>query len=280
MRGRIKPMIPLADSSRDSRSTAWVNITFITINVAAFLFTLLLGELDRNIAYFRLGVVPLEFTNPEIFTGIVERTTAVDVTPIVPSWVTLITSMFLHGGWAHILGNMVFLWVFGDALEGHFGHVGYAVFYLLGGIAASAAHIFFNWESLIPAVGASGAIAAVLGAYLLLFPRRRIRTLFMAGFITVMNVPALWLLIIWAVIQVFSGVGSLGSTATGGGVAYWAHVGGFIAGVGAIAVWRLLLRQSVWQPDRYDHNVLQTYDDDDDDYYDDYPPHRGPPWRR
>ena len=273
-------MIPLADSSKTPGATAWVNITFIAINIAAFLFTVFLSELDRNIAYFRFGVVPLEFTNADVFNVIVERTTSVDVSPIVPSWATLITSMFLHGGWAHILGNMVFLWVFGDALESRFGHVGYAAFYLAGGIAASAVHILFNWESLVPAVGASGAIAAILGAYLLLYPRRRIRTLFMMGFITIMNVPALWLLVMWAIIQVFSGIGSIGSTATGGGVAYWAHVGGFVAGVAAIAGWRILKRERVWQPDRYEQRVLYEYDDDDDDYYDDYPPPRGPSWRR
>ncbi len=272
-------MIPLADSSKASRGTAWVNITFIAINVAAFLFTVFLGELDRNIAYFRFGVVPLEFTNPGVFNVIVERTTSVDVSPIVPSWATLITSMFLHGGWAHILGNMVFLWVFGDALENHFGHVGYAAFYLAGGIAASVVHIFFNWESLVPAVGASGAIAAILGAYLLLYPRRRIRTLFMMGFITVMNVPALWLLVMWAIIQVFSGIGSIGSTATGGGVAYWAHVGGFIAGVAAIGGWRILKREPIWQPNRYDPPAFNDYYDDDDDD-DDYPSYRTPQWRR
>ncbi len=269
-------MIPLSDSVGERHGTPWLTITLIAINAVAFLYTVLLEPLDRNIFHFRFGVVPLEFTHPEIFHSAI-ASTPVDLTPLVPSWATLLTSMFLHGGWAHIVGNMVFLWVFGDNLEHHFGRAGFLGFYLATGVIASATHILFNWDSTIPTIGASGAIAGVLGAYLLLFPRRRVKTLFMMGFITVMDVPAVWLLVLWGIIQVFSGVGSIVST-QGGGVAYWAHVGGFIAGAASIVAWRILKREPIWQPDRYEVPVreLYRYDDDDDD---DYPPSPPRYWR-
>ena len=176
----------------------------------------------------------------------------------------------------------MFLWVFGDNLEHHFGRVGFLVFYLATGVLASVTHILFNWDSGIPAIGASGAIAGILGAYLLLFPRRRIRTLFMAGFITVMEIPAIWLLVMWMVIQLFSGVGGLVVAGGGGGVAYWAHVGGFIAGAAIVAGWRILRRERVWQPNRYETDTahLYQYDDEDDDDYPPTPPGYRPYRRR
>ena len=257
-------------------------MTLIVINAIAFLYTIILDPDQRAIFHFRFGVVPLEFTDGEWFDSVMALPEAAAIAPLVPSWMTLFTSMFLHGGWAHILGNMLFLWVFGDNLEHHFGRVGFLVFYLATGVLASATHILFNWDSGIPAIGASGAIAGILGAYLLLFPRRRIRTLFMAGFITVMEIPAIWLLVMWMVIQLFSGVGGLVVAGGGGGVAYWAHVGGFIAGAAIVAGWRILRRERVWQPDRYETNTahLYQYDDEDDDDYPPTPPGYPPYWRR
>ncbi len=275
-------MIPLSDSGgAPSHTTPWVTISFIAVNAVAFLYTVFLDPQDSQIFLFRFGVVPLEFTQPDLFRLRVESVQEFDVTPLVPSWATLITSMFLHGGWMHILGNMLFLWVFGDNLEHHFGRAGFIAFYLICGVLASGAHILFNQDSLIPAVGASGAIAGVLGAYLLLFPRRRVRTLFMVGLITVMEVPAVWMLAIWAAIQIFSGIISIGAIAPGGGVAYWAHVGGFAAGVGIVAGWRIHRREPVWQPDRYEAHTPHPsyYDDDDDDDYPSIPPGHTPRWR-
>ncbi len=275
-------MIPLSDNVGGRHGTPWLTITLIVINALAFLYTIILDPEQRAIFHFRFGVVPFEFTNGAVFDQIMSLPEYAAIAPIVPSWMTLFTSMFLHGGWAHILGNMVFLWVFGDNLEHHFGRVGFLVFYLATGVLASATHILFNWDSSIPAIGASGAIAGVLGAYLLLFPRRRVRTLFMMGLITVMEIPAVWLLVMWMVIQLFQGVGGLVVAGGGGGVAYWAHVGGFVAGAGIVAGWRILRREKVWQPNRYETNRsrLYQYDDDDDDYYEPPMPPGYPPYRR
>ena len=275
-------MIPLADSAGGRHGTPWLTMTLIVINAIAFLYTIILDPDQRAIFHFRFGVVPLEFTDGELFDSAMALPQYAAIAPIVPSWMTLFTSMFLHGGWAHILGNMLFLWVFGDNLEHHFGRVGFLVFYLATGVLASATHILFNWDSGIPAIGASGAIAGILGAYLLLFPRRRIRTLFMAGFITVMEIPAIWLLVMWMVIQLFSGVGGLVVAGGGGGVAYWAHVGGFVAGAAIVAGWRILRRERVWQPNRYEthDSGLYQYDDEDDDDYPPTPPGYRPYRRR
>jgi membrane associated rhomboid family serine protease len=158
---------------------------------------------------------------------------------------TLLTSMFLHGGWAHIFGNMLFLWVFGDNVEDAFGHLGYLVFYLATGIAASAAHIFLNQGSSIPSVGASGAISGILGAYIIFFGSNPIRVL-IAYFITV--VPA-WVMIgLWAAQQFIATYGSIAMTeqTSGGGVAYAAHAGGFLAGL----ILGVLLRGTLGQPEQ------------------------------
>jgi membrane associated rhomboid family serine protease len=136
--------------------------------------------------------------------------------------------MFLHGGWGHLGGNMLFLWIFGDNIEHRLGHVRFVVFYLACGLAASLAHIMFNSGSTIPAVGASGAISGVLGGYLLMFPRNRVYVLTWGG---VMAVPAIFMLGLWIVTQFINGVGSIAVTNQSGGVAYMAHIGGFVAGL-------------------------------------------------
>jgi len=140
--------------------------------------------------------------------------------------------MFLHGGFMHIGSNMLFLWVFGDNVEDRLGHLRYLAFYLLCGLGASAAHIWFNWESSIPSVGASGAIAGVLAGYLLLFPSAQIRTLLFIGvFVTVTRVPAILMIGFWFITQLLSGVAGLGQTEQTAGVAFWAHIGGFVVGL-------------------------------------------------
>jgi membrane associated rhomboid family serine protease len=155
----------------------------------------------------------------------------VDNDPI--NWLTPITSMFLHGSWPHIIGNSLFLWVFGNNVEDSMGHGRYALFYLLTGLAASAAHIFVTPGSPIPTVGASGAISGVLGAYLILYPRARVNMLFILFFIFVRPIPAFIVLLYWFAIQVITGLPELTSVRSevSGGVAVWAHVGGFVAGV-------------------------------------------------
>jgi membrane associated rhomboid family serine protease len=151
--------------------------------------------------------------------------------PSTDSYQRIFTSMFLHGGWMHIIGNMLFLWIFGDNVEDSVGHIKFIFFYLMCGVAAAAAQIFTQPDSLVPMIGASGAISGVLGAYLLLFPRAQVLVLIPIWiFIRFIDVPAWMLLIVWFAIQLLSGWGTLGA-ASGPGVAFWAHVGGFVAGL-------------------------------------------------
>lgn len=225
-------MIPISDDPGPRRLTPVVNITLVLINVAVFLYEVSLGDRGLEGLFRSAGVVPLEFT------------TGRDLPPAAPGgiyYTTLLTSMFLHGGFLHLGSNMLFLWVYGDNVEDRLGHGRYLAFYLLSGLAASALHIFFNWGSQIPSVGASGAIAGVLAGYLVLFPRATIRTLvFLGPFITITRIPALILIGFWFASQVFSGVASLGAASEQtSGVAFWAHVGGFLAGVPLV----FLLRQ-------------------------------------
>jgi membrane associated rhomboid family serine protease len=222
-------VIPIGDDPEPRRSFPLVTLTLIAINIVVFVFEL--GVPNPDVLFQSSGVVPLEFT------------TGRDVGPAAPLgtyYSTLITSMFLHGGFLHLGSNMLFLWIFGDNVEDHLGHLRYFVFYIVCGLAASATHIFFNWGSPVPSVGASGAIAGVLGGYILLFPSATIRTLlFLGPFITMARVPALIMIGFWFVTQLLSGVMALGATEQTAGVAFWAHIGGFIAGLLLV----LLLRQ-------------------------------------
>lgn len=207
-------MFPIGDTEVRGGRPGIVNMTLIVINVLVFLFqaTMSQGALQGFIEEF--GTVPAEVTQGD-------------------QLYSLLTSMFLHGGWLHLIGNMLFLWVFGDNIEAVLGHVMYLVFYLAGGLAASFAHILFNLGSTIPSVGASGAIAAVLGAYIVMFPRSQIRLLVFGRMGTgITRASALFFLGIWIVTQFFNGIASLGvETAQTGGVAFWAHIGGFVFGL-------------------------------------------------
>ena len=195
------------------------------------------GLIALNILIFLVQIS----SGPETAVGIVASFAATPATlsgaepagGSVPAPLTLLTSMFLHGGWMHIIGNMVFLWAFGPAIEDAMGHLRYLVFYLLGGVVAALAQIAAASTSTVPSLGASGAIAAVMGAFLITYPRDRIRTLlFLGWFIQVTVLPASLLIGIWFVIQLFSQVGSVVTTQSGqsGGVAYMAHIGGLIFG--------------------------------------------------
>jgi membrane associated rhomboid family serine protease len=210
-------MLPIGDEN-DHAGVAYVTIAVIVLNVIAFLIEINRPPEAVQAFIFTWGVVPREYT------------AGVDLPPQIPYplWTTLITSMFLHGGWGHLGGNMLFLWIFGDNIEHRLGHARFILFYLAAGIAASLAHILFNSSSSIPAVGASGAISGVLGGYLLLYPKNRVYVLTWGG---VMAVPAVFMLGLWIVMQFISGVGSIGVTGETGGVAYMAHIGGFVAGL-------------------------------------------------
>lgn len=241
-------MIPLSDPEVPRSRRPYVTWAFIALNVLVFLYELTLGDIGQMAFFYRFGVVPIELTGGEDFTSLDVGDRVLEIATPIPLWGTLITSMFIHGGFAHILGNMVYLWVFGDNVEDRLGHLRYVLFYLACGLAAAGAHILFNQGSDVPTIGASGAIAGVLGAYLLLYPLSRVRTLVIFFFITVVRIPAVYLLGFWFLLQFFSSLGSLGVSAQSEGVAYWAHIGGFVVGAGSVALYRRLRGEPIWQP--------------------------------
>ena len=222
-------MLPLADHN-PRRTFPFVNLLLIFINVATFIWELSLGSSIQPVLQ-NLAFVPAQFWSSA---------------PLVPSIVAMFVSMFLHGGWLHLAGNMLFLWVFGDNIEDRLGHGLYLVFYLACGVAATLAHAGMNPTSAVPAIGASGAIAGVLGAYLILFPRQRITTLIpIFIFITIREIPAIVLLGFWFVLQLFVGTVSLGgSIHEQGGVAYFAHIGGFLTGMVLVILFGGLRRRA------------------------------------
>ena len=214
-------MLPLRDLN-PSRTTPWVNILLIAVNVLLFFFELSLGP------HLDAFMMSSAFIPGRLFDG-----GGVQASELAPEARSILLSMFLHGGWGHLLGNMLFLWIFGDNIEDRLGHFRYLVFYLGAGYAAAFAHAWSNPASTLPAVGASGAISAVLGAYLFLYPRARIVTvLWVFLFVRFIEVPALVYLPVWFLMQLFSGVVSLGAPTAQdvGGVAFFAHIGGFVAG--------------------------------------------------
>ena len=249
--------LPLGDDNRDRHITPIINYILIALNILAFVFW---QDMGTSIPVtFGYSTVPAEIlSGQDIVTQskIIENpVTAESIvmpglqpTPI-PVYLTLITSMFMHGGWAHLGGNMLFLWIFGDNIENALGHRRYIVFYLLCGIIASLAHVFsasfLNQSTLVPSLGASGAISGVLGGYLLLFPRRSVHVWFLFGIITL---PALIVVGIWFVFQLINGMGMLGGEEAAGGVAYAAHIGGFIAGLLVVKMFRRRIVQIT--PDR------------------------------
>ncbi len=207
-------MFPLKDTQR-SYSRPVVTIGLIAVNVLVFLFEYSLGPRTLNALIEYYGLVPDHFQFSRIFT-----------------------SMFLHGGWMHVLGNMLFLWVFGNRTEDLLGHGKYLLFYLLCGTVAALGQVIASPYSTVPMVGASGAIAGVMGAYLIKFPRARILTLvFIVVFFTTIEIPAPILLAYWFVIQLFSGIGSIARThLSEGGTAYFAHIAGFVSGMVLVKV--------------------------------------------
>jgi membrane associated rhomboid family serine protease len=211
-------MFPVGDDNQGGGAPL-VTWALIGLNILAFFLELSQGSEGALQSFVTAwGVVPREYS------------TGRDLPPGIPLpfWSTLITSMFLHGGWAHLGGNMLYLWIFGDNLERVMGRARYLLFYLLTGVAAGLAHIVFNASSTMPSVGASGAISGVLGGYLVLFPRNRVRVLTRGG---IAHVPAYVMLGLWILIQFVSGMGAMAATEQTGGVAYMAHIGGFVAGV-------------------------------------------------
>ena len=216
-------MFPLSDVI-PSRTVPVVTVGLIVLNVAVFLYQLILPAPDLQVFVATYAVVPAWFRVS-----------------------SLVTSQFLHGGWWHLLWNMLYLWIFGDNVEDRLGHVGFLVFYVAGGAAAALLQIVFNPFSGVPMLGASGAIAAVMGAYFVLYPHSRVLTaIFIVFFFDVVEIPALFFLGIWFITQLLSGIGSIGvANAAAGGTAFWAHIGGFVVGVSVGFVLRR--RDNRWQ---------------------------------
>ena len=218
-------MIPYRDDNPTQRAPVVV-IVLIAINLAVFLWELLLPPDQRQLLLYRYGVVPAA-----IFTGAKGvRLGPGEVVPLLqPPWLAIFTSMFLHGGFAHVAGNMLYLWIFGDNIEDLLGPVRFLLFYFICGAAAAGLQMLLSVRSSTPMVGASGAIAGVLGAYYVSFPRAHVRTIVLFFFITVVTLPASLVLGLWFLLQLWGGTQSLVPGA-GGGVAFFAHIGGFIAG--------------------------------------------------
>ena len=221
-------MIPIGDTvpGRNPPVAVWL---LILANSLVFLIELAMPPPAREAFFHLFGVVPARFTYPDYW-------------PVV-------TSLFIHGSWPHIISNMLALWIFGDNVEDRMGHGRFLVFYLLCGVAAALAQTIAAPDSMLPMIGASGAIAGVMGAYFVLYPKSRIVTLVtLFIFFQVVEVPAIFFLGIWFVMQFLSGVGSIVSATSGepgGGVAFWAHVAGFVAGISGVLVFRRPERQRV-----------------------------------
>ena len=218
-------MFPVSDVI-PSRTTPYVTIGLIALNALAFILELTMT--NRGLQRFLMvyGAVPAYLY-----------------------WPSILTSMFLHSGWLHFGGNMLYLWIFGDNVEDRFGHGRFLAFYLFCGALAVFGQVSVNPDSLVPMVGASGAIAGVMGAYFVLYPHSRVLTaVFILFFIDLVEIPAVFFLGIWFLMQLFSGVGSIGGAASGGGVAFWAHVAGFVTGLafGLFRRWRDSMRPGYW----------------------------------
>ena len=225
-------LIPIGDDNTGRQSTPYVVYTIIVLNAFVFLFLQQAGYNERFT--YGYATVPYEIThNKDLVQPRAIRDVQQQAPGPSPIYLTILVSMFMHGSWMHILGNMLFLWVFGDNVEDNFGHVKFTIFYLLAGIGATFAQIAIDPDSLIPTLGASGAIAGVLGSYLIMFPRNRVRNILPLGFIfTTVELPAVVVIGFWIVLQLIEQyVSSMKTSATqGGGVAYMAHIGGFAAG--------------------------------------------------
>ena len=223
-------LLPIGDDNTGRTTTPYVVYALVAINV----FVFIIQYLSPSFTY-AYAAVPYEITHgTDLVTPVAVPGGVIPQMPgPVPIQLTLLTSMFMHGGLMHIGGNMLFLWIFGDNVEDNFGHLRFLIFYLVCGLVASFAQIAISPDSKIPTLGASGAIAGVLGAYIVLFPHNRVRSLLPLGFFwTTVELPALVVIGLWIVLQFFSQVAAIADTAQtrGGGVAYMAHIGGFAAG--------------------------------------------------
>ena len=241
-------MLPISDVGRFRSSFPYVTVALLALNSLVFLYEIAVGglgflfggdSLGIFVFFLKFGFIPAELFAEQEFQIIAG--TGIDITSPIPTWATLLSSMFIHGGLMHFVGNMLFLWVFGDNIEDTFGHVKFTVFYLAAGVLAALAQFIVNPGSETPMVGASGAISGVMGAYLLLYPRNRIRTLIIYFLITVIELRAVWLLLLWIGLQTVQGLLSIGVSHQVS-TAFFAHIGGFAVGVAVAAVVKMFLR--------------------------------------
>lgn len=223
-------MFPLRDDIPTDKKP-FVTLFIIALNVLIFFYQLSFGD-QFNYLVFKYGAIPFEITHRQEITSQAS----------VPIPLTLVTAMFLHGGWMHVIGNMWYLWIFGNNVEDKLGHFKFVIFYFLSGLIASFTYIAVNPSSQVPMIGASGAIAGVLGAYMIRFPQARVLTLIFFGFfVRIVAIPAIFVLGFWFVIQILNGLPAIGANVTGG-VAWFAHIGGFVAGMGLFKVMEFLKR--------------------------------------
>lgn len=222
-------IFPISDDDRELMSPAWVCILLLVANIVLFVVQLI----DPSFTY-GWSVIPYEITRGVDLQGTAHVQVGREVLQFPqapgpqPIFLTILSAMFMHGGWMHIGGNMLYLWIFGDNVEHRFGALKFLLFYLVSGIVATFAQIATNPDSLVPNLGASGAISGVLGAYLVLFPRNMVNAVF---FFRIVSLPAVFVIGMWALLQFVNGAGSITERNLAGGVAYAAHIGGFVAGV-------------------------------------------------
>ena len=244
-------MIPISDGGRPRGSFPVVNVILLGLNALVFLYEIAVGGIGFLFGadsvgivtfFYKFGFIPAELSSGTPYQVLLsESGLQLSIASPVHTWATVLTSMFIHGGLMHFAGNMLFLWVFGDNIEDTFGHVKYLAFYLAAGVLATLSHFAIDTGSQTPLVGASGAISGVMGAYLLLYPRNRIRTLIWFIVITVVNLRAVWLLLIWIGLQVIQGVLSIG-VSNQVSTAFFAHIGGFAVGLAVAGVYKMVSR--------------------------------------
>lgn len=250
-------LFPISDDDSRLGGPAFVSLALIALNILVFV---VFQGMGANEAFtYGWSVVPMEIvtgtdiTTPTTFWVAGQQVQIPQAPGPIPIYLTIISAMFMHGGLAHIGGNLLYLWIFGDNVEHRFGHLAFLAFYTVSGIVATFAQIALDPDSLIPNLGASGAISGVLGAYLVLFPRNRVHAIF---FFRVVQIPAILALGLWIALQFVNGVGSIAMTEQTGGVAYGAHIGGFLAGV----VMAFVLRSVI--PERKNDVLVRSMDAD------------------
>jgi membrane associated rhomboid family serine protease len=226
-------MLPLSDSDLKTRSRPIVNLTLIGICAVVLFYELAIGASDREIFFYKFGLIPAELTHGFNYQLLRAPNGIFDISTPIPNWMTLFTSIFIHGDWLHFAGNMLFLWIFGNYVEVRFGHLRYLLFFLAAGVAGAWLQIATDTASQVPIIGASGAIAGVLAIYLFFLPYSRLgMAVIFIGF--------------WFFLQFAGAAGSLGPSAQGESVAYWAHIGGFILGIAVGIVYKLATRRKPW----------------------------------